>query len=274
MRIKRGVTLLCCLFLLAACRAQTQTKEYGVFVGSDPSLIEKLSEYDSVVIDAQYYSQEEIARLHAAGTRVYSYLNVGSIESFRTYYKAFEDIILSPYENWDDEFWVDVSSPKWQQLVREQANEYAKKGVDGFFLDNADVYYHYREKRIFDALSGIIQDLGGLEKEVLINGGDAFVQEAIRSKDESLAAITGVNQECVFTNIDFDNGRFVMQDKETSEYYKEYLLLCSRSGLSVYLTEYLSSEDEDAQSLTEAIEAYCSQNGFRYFIASSLNLDE
>ena len=33
-----------------------------------------------VVIDAQYFSKKDIRKLHAGGTKVYSYLNIGSIE--------------------------------------------------------------------------------------------------------------------------------------------------------------------------------------------------
>jgi len=50
--------------------------------------------------------------------------------------------------------------------------------------------------------------------------------------------ITGVNQECVFTNIDFDSNMLTNQEPDASRYYLTYLEQCSEAGLSDYLSEY------------------------------------
>ena len=69
---------------------QKEKKEYGVFLSIDSSQIKKLYEYRLVVIDAQYFSAKDIRTLHKKGVKVYTYLNVGSIENFRDYYKKYE----------------------------------------------------------------------------------------------------------------------------------------------------------------------------------------
>ena len=53
--------------------------DYGVFLNADASSLEQLKNYDLIVIDAQYFTKSDIELLHQNGTRVYTYLNIGSI---------------------------------------------------------------------------------------------------------------------------------------------------------------------------------------------------
>ena len=262
------IALLLCLTCVA-CSKPTSDHCYGVFLGVNPEEIDKLAGYQTVVIDAQYFTQEKIAQLQQDGTRVYTYLNIGSIETFREGYDSVQDCILSPYDNWPDEYWVDVSRPEWQTFVSNEAKSLAEKGVDGFFLDNADVYYLYPTSAVFDGLNAILQTLAQYEKPVLINGGDVFVTKAMLDADKPNPVITGVNQECVFTNIDFDRGKLIRQDSSNSDYYQAYLARCKSAGLSVYLTEYANS----SSALIRTIEDYCREEGFQYYISPSINLD-
>ena len=80
---------------------QKEKKEYGVFLSIDSSQIKKLYGYRLVVIDAQYFSAKDIRTLHKKGVKVYTYLNVGSIENFRDYYKKYEYLTIGTYENWE-----------------------------------------------------------------------------------------------------------------------------------------------------------------------------
>lgn len=273
--MKKHSTILlfvCFLALLAAaCTAgQTQNQStYAVFLGLNPEDASILTSYKIVVIDAQYFTKEEIAAIQQAGTQVYTYLNIGSIETFREGYESVKGCILSPYDNWPDEYWVDVSRPEWQTFVASEAKSLAEKGVDGFFLDNADVFFLYPSEAIYEGLSAILQTLAPYGKPVLINGGDVFVSRAVLDAALPNPVITGVNQECVFTNIDFVSNRLIRQDEETTAYYEEYLALCKSAGLDVYLTEYAGAGD----SIASTIERYCADNGFSCFISASVNLD-
>lgn len=94
------VTVVLCLS--ASCNAdgrKAQKYEYGVFLNADRTAVPKLKNYETVVIDAQYFSKKDIRKLHAGGTKVYSYLNIGSIENFRSYYKTYEHLAIGDYEN-------------------------------------------------------------------------------------------------------------------------------------------------------------------------------
>lgn len=263
-----------CFFLealLLGCTASSieQHNSYAVLLGLSPEDSAILTSYDTVVIDAQYFSKDDIAAVQAKGTAVYTYLNIGSIETFREGYDSLKQFTLSPYDNWPDEYWVDVSRPEWQSFIAAEAQALVEKGVDGFFLDNADVYYLYPTSAIYDGLVTMIQSLGQYEKPILINGGDVFVSKAILESESPLSCVTGVNQECVFTNIDFSTGLLIRQDKENRRYYQDYLAKCKDAGLNVFLTEYASRNS----SVETSIQEYCSQNGFTYYLSHSIDLD-
>jgi hypothetical protein len=252
----------------SAPRPAAQT--YGVFIGLEPEDSSRLSGYDIVVIDAAYFTAEDIRKLHESGQTVYSYLNIGSVENFRDYYAEYEPLTLGEYEDWPEERWVDVFRPEWQRFVTGTlAASLSEKNVDGFFLDNADVYYEYKNENIYDGLVSIISGLGRYGLPLIVNGGDTFVTELLENGGPAAELITGVNQETVFTSIDFKNGGFGLQGVEDRRYYCGYLELCKEQGLQVYLTEYASDPDD----VEPSIDAYCEENGFLYYISTSLELD-
>ena len=84
---------------------------------------------------------------------------------------------------------------------------------------------------------------------------------------KALSLFDGVNQECVFTKIDFTKPAYLSQDKESKAYYEEYLEKAKTAGLSVYLTEYRADS-----VLSQEIEQYCKENGFLWYNAESLEL--
>ena len=65
-----------------------EKNDYGVFLNADASSLERFKRYDLIVIDAQYFTKKDIESLHQNGTKVYTYLNIGSVENFREYYKS------------------------------------------------------------------------------------------------------------------------------------------------------------------------------------------
>ena len=246
---------------------EAERPSYGVFIGANPDQADLCAGYDIVVIDAAYFAKSDIDKFHREGTIVYSYLNVGSIENFRDFFQDYRHLILSEYENWPGEYWVDVSDTAWQNHIHEQARLLVEKGVDGFFVDNADVYYQYHTPDIFLGMTTILNKLGQYEKDIIINGGDVFVTEAIMEADAPAVRITGVNQECVFTRIDFENGRLLRQRAEDTAYYQEYLARCRDLGLAVYLLEY-----GDVGTLPSEIAEYCEAHQFSYYASASIDL--
>ncbi len=263
------VILLAGAAIYVASRMTKPREPYGVFISIDNSEMSKLDNYDTVVIDAQYFTAADIEKLHNEGHTVYSYINIGSVENFRDYYGDFENVFLGAYENWNDEQWVDTSSSKWQRFVTEQlAEEISKKGVDGFWVDNCDVYYVYHTDSVYKGLEEILEGLNKYNKKIIINGGDAFLDKHYEENKRVDDIITGINQESVFTTINFDKKFLEKQVSSETEYFTSYITKYASEGTEIYLLEYTTDK-----SLVKKIRNYCGETGYKYYISDSIELD-
>lgn len=262
------IVLISGYFLIKDSNTSTFEKnDYGVFLNADASSLEQLKKYDLIVIDAQYFNKSDIELLHQNGTKVYTYLNIGSIENFREYYTSYEKLTIGRYEHWDEEKWVDVADPDWQKFMKQLSQELFEKGVDGFFIDNCDVYYYAPRESIFEGLTAILQNIMTFDKAVIINGGDTYVTEYRERYGAIDHIMTGVNQESVWSAIDFDKGTFYEQTKETRDYYCKYLEACQADGMDVYLLEYTTDK-----KLIQKIKKYCNEHDFHFYVSNSLEL--
>lgn len=250
---------------------------YGVFIGmrgGEALRDERVLRTRVLVVDPAHFEEREIAFLKVSGHTVYGYLNVGSLEAFRPYYGRFKRFVLGRYENWDGEWWVDVSAAPWRDfVVSELAAEYVRKGIDGFFVDNCDVYHYRRSRRIFDGLSEVLRRLSGYGLEVLINGGDEYATAALEEYGSIAGLFSGVNQETVFTRIDFDKlnfetGAFGRSREEDRRYFLSYLEKMEGAGAKIRLLEYTRDAD-----LAREIERFCGARGWECFISGSVELD-
>lgn len=243
--------------------------EYGVFLGADPEDISDMESYRKIVIDAQYFSEDEISKLKNDGHIVYSYINLGSVEEFRSYFKNYEKYFLGVYKNWEDERWVDVSQEEWQKfIVGDIAKKLIDKGVDGLFVDNCDVYYNFKEEKIYNGVTEILKGFKKYGTYVIINGGDTYVKEYAKKNKSLDAVMDAVNQESVFSAVDWDNGKkFIVNDEEERDYFQKYCKLVSDNGKDVYLLEYTKSS-----SVIDSIKKYCAEKGYTYYASSTLDL--
>lgn len=244
------------------------TKDYGVFLNIAAKDYDKLFEYETVVIDAEFVEKDLISSLKSNGQTVYSYLNIGSIEDFRENFDDFSGIILGEYDNWEGEYWVDVSLKKWQEYIAKTAENYLNIGIDGFFIDNCDVYYNFQTDEIFNGLVTILENLRTENTKIIINGGDTFVKKYNTDCGNLLKILTGVNQETVFSGIDFKENSFFTAKNSDKEYYLSYLKSLSNSDIEVFLLEYTQSK-----KLEKAVENYCQKNDWKFYISNSIDLD-
>ena len=243
-------------------------ERYGVFIGIGRKDIDKLKDYQTVVIDAEHFTKEDIKKLKKAGKTVYTYLSIGSLEDYRSYYKAYKHLALSKYDGWEGEEWVDVSDKSWQKLMLKRAKEFKNKGVDGFFIDNADVYYEYKESRIYNGLVKILTNIRKMKTKLIINGGDVFVSKYLKENKDLKKIADGVNQEGVFTTLVEDKKK----GKEITGYYLKYLKKLSKKGIRIYLTEYIVEDNKDDE-LEDKIADYCEKRGWNYYISENLELN-
>ena len=245
--------------------------EYGVFLGVDAGkkAMRRFRNYKTIVLDVQSdFTKEDIDKLKANGHTVYSYINVGAVENYRDYYNKYLDITLEEYENWPDERWVDVSSKRWQDFIlKDLSVRIINTGVDGFFVDNVDVYYQYHTKEIYDGTEVILKGLKENGK-VIINGGDTFVMEYLSNGGNPGEILDGINQESVFSCIlDYNRNRFGENDADSREYYLNYTETIRKNNKDVYLLEYTRK-----RKLKNKIREFCDSHGYHYYVSRKLDL--
>lgn len=114
--------------------------------------------FDIILIDL--FFNEEILSLadveqlkfkkNGAKRLVLSYMNIGSAEKFRYYWKSDWKIhqpswIKKRYAGYSDEFYVEFWDDEWQAIIYKSENSYLQKiinaGFNGVYLDNVEAFY-------------------------------------------------------------------------------------------------------------------------------------
>ena len=251
-------------------------KWYGVFLGAKDNDIDRIAQYKKVMIDMDEFSDNSIYYLKDKGCEIYAYLSVGSLEKYRSYYNEYKSYTFMDYENWPDERWIDVSKKSWQNLLKQEAQRFKKKGASGLFMDNFDVYYIAKEEYdcseafqegIYTGCFDILSMLSTLDLNLVINSGTDFLERLNDELPSTLAKIECYTQECVYSSIeDYEGDVFSKQDKETQDYYKNIISFMKYSA-DILLLEYTVDE-----SLIKQIKEYCDSNNFYYYISNTVDL--
>ena len=114
----------------------------------------------------------------------------------------------------------------------------------------------------------IMKSLVQTGKQVIINGGDTFLDAWCEEKGAWNEVITGISQESVFSAILWDEDAFGTAEPEDHEYFVSYVTRYGSQGADIYLLEY--TEDE---ALIKEIDAFCAENGYVYYVSDSIELD-
>ena len=215
--------------------------------------LEKTTKNGLAVIDSDGISKSIIQKAVNRGIFVYDYLNVGALEKERSYYKKFKELRLAPYNGWDGQYWIDITSPKWKQHLLQQAKIKKDKGCIGLYLDNTDIYYMclqgFKEqkskmiksapsanqvyKALVDIIHSIVDETGLI---IMPNGGDVFVRKFFKEESDAKKYIKTINQESVLY---IDNKK---QSKSDTKYLTEYLNWARHIGLYIRGIQYTKNK--------------------------------
>ena len=104
--------------------------------------------------DVGNFTREQITQLKNGGrNRVISYFNIGSAETFRSYWdevpagfvaaKDNKAAQIGAYDGYPDETWMNVGNADYQKLLLDYvAPRLVAQGADGFYLDNMEIVEH------------------------------------------------------------------------------------------------------------------------------------
>lgn len=130
--------------------------------GSFLSAIQQTN-FDVVIIDA-FFGDELLTsadvtslktKLNGGKRLVISYMNIGSAEKYRYYWKKNWGLhhplwLKKKYEGYKDEIWVKFWKDEWQEIIYGNDDSYTKKllnaGFDGAYLDNIEGFYFLYHK--------------------------------------------------------------------------------------------------------------------------------
>ena len=278
--MKRLLILLITAFAITGCnRKKEESQEvfipndYGAFLGRSDNDVTGFNQYKYVSVELDEFTHTNIERLTRKGTKFLAYLNVGSLENYRDYYEDYESFTFKNYDNWPDERWIDVTNQSWQDKMVELAEDFKNEGAFGVYMDNVDVYSIAKEEEMnytafASAIKSIISRIDALGLKVLVNGGAEYFDDMNDLGGNVFNYVWAYHQEEVFSLIeDYDENVFSTQGEEDRIYYQEIANLFKSKNKEVFLLEYTTDN-----SLKEAIENYCLDNNYHYFISSTVEL--
>ena len=120
---------------------------------------------------------------------------------------------------------------------------------------------------MFESVSSILKNLQSKDAYVLINGGDSYVREYLNRYGTLTDILDGVNQENVYTAIDWDSDSFTVNPEEERAYFLEYLELVKADGKDAYALDYAT----DSKIINES-KAFAKQHGYTVYVSKSLEL--
>jgi uncharacterized protein (TIGR01370 family) len=234
----------------------------GNLSGGPEDVAARLGKYDLVVVDGELATADEVAALQAQGTTVLAYLSVGTIEKWRSWYPQLKPFRLSPWADWKDEWFADVSRPKLRQILTDQiAPQILAKGFDGLFLDNVDMietHNHIAQRPGMRELVLALSDLAHSQGRLLFAQNGAWGLRKLGVLD----AIDGWNREDVTWTYDFDNKRYVRtRPGQQRQALKELSAMAAR-GLITTSADYTRAGDQ--QAVAESVAASCSVGALPY----------
>lgn len=226
----------------------------------DGNVAERYRDYDLVAFDGQEARRADIRAVQAHGGVVLGYLSVGTIESYRPWYRLLKRYRLEAWKDWNDEFYADVSRRGYRRaIIRKVAPPLLAKGFDGLFLDNTDMI---EARRYRSETKGMRILIRGLSRLTGSDGGLLFAQNGASVIGPSLPYLDGWNREDVSFTYDFDRRRYEAVRRGDHVAALRELERIGAAGLLVTATDYVAAGNRRAE--TRALDAACGAGGLSY----------
>jgi hypothetical protein len=209
---------------------------FALALGDGASAPATLVGYDLVVVDGSTPASR-VKRLRAQGSIVLGYLSVGTIESYRSWYRAAKPYRLDFWGDWG-EWYADVARAGFRELIAKRvAPAIMRRGFDGLFLDNVDMIAEHRPQAA--GMRKLVARLAGGPGYLFAQNGDEIINPFRRYLD-------GWNREDLSRTYDFDSKRYVAVPTADSAAAQATLQRIGEYGLLVTATDYVAAGDDAA----------------------------
>jgi uncharacterized protein (TIGR01370 family) len=234
----------------------------GMLAGDAERVAGRLGDFDLVVIDGELATRAEIAALRARDTIVLGYVSVGTIESYRSWYRPLKPFRLKRWHDWDGEWFADTSKPRYRKLIAKRiAPRILRKGFDGLFLDMVDMIEMRRHRAQRPGMRRLVRRLARL---VHGRGKLLFAQNGAWGMRRFGIAryLDGWNREDVTWTYDFDRLRYVRQKPKAIRRAQRELERMAARGIFVTATDY--TRRRDAGAAEESVANACAAGALPY----------
>ena len=206
------------------------------------NVVARYAAYDLIVLDGQETSAGQVRALRRAGKLVLAYLDVGTIEPGRPWYRQAKPYRLNYWPDWG-EWYADVDAAGFRRLIsRRVAPGMLRKGFSGLFLDNTDMVETHTGQR-----KGMDELVRGLSRLVHAKHGFLFAQNGEDTIAPLLRYYDGWNREDVSATYSFGRHRYVRQSHAEIAEADHALRRIARAGLLTLATDYTAAGDTAAQ---------------------------
>lgn len=214
--------------------------------------------YDLLVVDGQEAKRRDVAKLRSGGTVVLGYLSVGTIETYRPWYRLLKPYRLEAWKDWKGEFFARARSPGFRRkMIGRIAPQILAKGFDGLFLDNVDMIENHRRQA--RGMRKLVRRLSGL---VRADGGLLFAQNGFEIIDPLIPYLDGWNREDVTGSYDFERDRYRVNGPRRRRAAIRELRSVGGRGLLVTATDY--TRRRQGRTVRRAIANACAAGALPY----------
>ena len=228
------------------------------------NLSRRYAGFDLVVVDGENAGAREVAAIkRASGGLVLAYLDVGTIESYRSWYNAAKPYRLDYWGDWG-EWYANVNAAGFRSLLLGRvAPAMLATGFDGLFLDNTDMTEtHAAQKPGMRAL------VAGLSRLVRARGKLLMAQNGAGVNWPLRRFYDGINFEDVSFSYDFARHAYFRRGAGSVARAQEEIRRYRRAGLKVTATDYLAARKTKETLI--AVRNACSAGALPY--VSDINL--
>jgi uncharacterized protein (TIGR01370 family) len=215
-----------------------QARTFAFALGADLTSknIARLAKRDLVIVDGEA-TAAQVKKLKAKGAIVLGYLSVGTVESWRPWFKLLKDYRLEKLADWDGERYTDVSVAAARDVLADTVTpQLLAKGFDGLFLDNVDMVSDHTAQQ-----PGMLDLVGRIAAKVHSAGGALMAQNGDDIIEPFLVDLDGWNREDPTGTYDFEKKKYVPTDTAGRRSARDTIRLVKAAGLLVTTTDYFGS---------------------------------
>ena len=246
---------------------------FSVYYGKNE--LEKLKNFDIVILQSSNYSMKEIIYLKKNSTKTLAYLSLGEIKHlikrtgkkpagyFSFYIDKNNDGKPDINKYWNS-YYVNPGDKNWKKYIEKEIINIKNKGFDGIFLDTIDTVDLYPEFK--NGMVSLIEFIREKNPEFMIvaNRGFSIFEDIFRYID-------GILFECLSTHYDFSRKKYEKWEGSDNIWVENKAMqireIIHKNNRNSFLLLALDYCRENDNSLIEYAERKAKKFGFLIYIS-------